>query len=766
MGHILIVDDMPDNRRMFSEILECLGHTYELAATTQEAVMKCSGQIFDLIFMDISIPLEKGRETDLYGGIKATKIILSLPKCRNIPIIAVTAHGMESQKKVIMDSGVRALVEKGTERFMSEIERYLSDHLPVQSAPVEVEDLASMKTVECFDLQELRQLEASVTKASVPAQESNSTAVQPPENVTSQSRKEPGDELDAYIAGSVYEELRNAKEVRAATAEVIMRAVVSTERLGRSLRELDRDQGQIESVNRLHQQLTSIHRKLNNPTRDEGEEKDFQHWLVNIMILAPEMVSKIEKREMDDFHGQLSDEIIPIQGIVRDVMRFAKSPHTKIESSVAPKNNAQAPLIDLKSEGVDEFVANVLIVDDSSEARMDLEEKVRKLKHRPYSCSSAEDALNMLSFRPFDVCLLDMHMPGIDGLEMIRRIRATAKTLHLPIIVVSGSCHDSTGADAIEMGANDFLSKPAVERLLQARINACLRQTLARKAELAKFLPEGVIESVLLDESVLHIPKIADITVMVCDIRGFSKISETRNPVETIGWISDVMNRLSNIILSFGGTIVDYVGDEIMAMWGAPGESLTHPEEACKCAVMIQAEVAKLSIQWYPRLMTALEIGIGIHSGMAVCGNTGSKKRIKYGPLGNTVNLASRVQGTTKFLHSAVLITSDTANRVSPQLRGRRICKIRVQNMSKPVELYELSMQTGEDYRQVVRPLNQYYEKALEAFEDGDIQDALKRTAQILVEHPNDGPSKLLMLRVLQANLEQKFDPVWTMPGK
>ena len=643
---------------------------------------------------------------------------------------------------------------------MSEIERHLSLHVPNRSVPVEVEELSSKKTVECFDLNQLEKLAESVTRVASPAQGSTSTAVNEREWNSLPSRIETHEGIVKNDVRTVYDELREAKDARAATAAVILRAIASTEHLIASLQELDREQDQIKSVSGFCQQLTAIYTKLSSPVQAEEKGQGFQHWLVNLMILAPEMVSKMEKRESVDFHGQLSDEVAPIQAMIRDVMRFAKSRHAEIGI------DAPAPPEDIKSEVVDEFVANVLIVDDSSDARLDLEEKVRKLKHRPYSCSSAEDALNMLSFRPFDVCLMDMHMPGIDGLEMIRRIRATAKTVHLPIIVVSGSCHDSTGADAIEMGANDFLTKPAVERLLQARINACLRQTLARKAELAKFLPEAVIESVLLDESVLHVPKIADITVVVCDIRGFSKISETRNPVETIGWISDVMNRLSNIILGHGGTIVDYVGDEIMAMWGAPGESLTHPEEACKCAAMIQAEVAKLSIEWYPRLMSALEIGIGIHSGMAVCGNTGSKKRIKYGPLGNTVNLASRVQGTTKFLHSAVLITSDTANRISAQLRGRRICKIRVQNMSKPVELYELSMQSAENYREMVRPLNQYYEKALDAFEGGDIQDALKRTAQILVEHPNDGPSKLLMLRILQANLENKFDPVWTMPGK
>ena len=99
-------------------------------------------------------------------------------------------------------------------------------------------------------------------------------------------------------------------------------------------------------------------------------------------------------------------------------------------------------------------------------------------------------------------------------------------------------------------------------------------------------------------------------------------------------------------------------------------------------------------------------------------------------------------------------------------MRGRRICKIRVQNLVKPVELYELVTESSEVYRDRIRPLNQYYEKALESFEEDDIPQALKRTAQILVNHPDDGPSKLLMLRVLQASLEQKFDPVWTMPGK
>ncbi len=760
MGHILIVDDMPDNRRMFSEILDGIGHSYDTAASIQEAVSKCSSQLFDLIFMDISIPIERGRETDLYGGVKATKIILSLPKFRNTPIIAVTAHGMEAQKKAIMDSGIKALIEKGTERFMEEIERCLGLYVKPVAIQTLGEELSSKKTVVDVDLDEILALQESLIKTG-PSQS------QAGQNQVERDRQNSTDSLVPTDLDANYDNLIRAMDARAAIANLVDSAVASTERFLKSLLELDREEEQVSLAKKLLRLLQEASRKLGCPDQYAIEGSSLQHWVINLLVRVPNILATMDHQESFDFHGQLSSEIAPLQRIVNDVIRFAKTQHEPLSTDSAMKSRHSVDSVEIHTmDASGHFVANVLIVDDSSDARLDLEDKVRRLKHRPFSCSSAEDALDMLSFRPFDVCLLDMQMPGVDGMEMIRRIRAKARTSHLPIIVVSGSCHDSTGAEAIEMGANDFLAKPAVERLLQARINACLRQTLARKAELAKFLPEAVIESVLLDDSVLHIPKVADITVMVCDIRGFSKISETRNPVETIRWISDVMNRLSDIILTQGGTIVDYVGDEIMAMWGAPGESLTHPEEACKCAMMIQLEVAKLSIEWYPRLITSLEIGIGIHSGMAVCGNTGSKQRIKYGPLGNTVNLASRVQGATKYLHCSVLVTSDTANRVSSQMRGRRICRIRVQNMTRPVELYELVLESSENYRERIRPLNQYYEKALEAFEGQDIPEALKRTAQILVNHPDDGPTKLLMLRVLQASLEQKFDPVWTMPGK
>jgi adenylate cyclase len=180
----------------------------------------------------------------------------------------------------------------------------------------------------------------------------------------------------------------------------------------------------------------------------------------------------------------------------------------------------------------------------------------------------------------FDICLVDMAMPHMDGLAFIEQVKKRAELKHIPIVVVSGSCSDETGSQAIEAGAADYLSKPAPIEVLKARISYCLRSSEQRRQELSRFLPSHIANALLRDDSVLTRPKFCDISVIVCDIRGFSRICETRHPGDTIRWISDVMNSLSEIILRSGGTIVDYVGDEIMAMWGAPARLLAeHPHD-------------------------------------------------------------------------------------------------------------------------------------------------------------------------------------------
>jgi adenylate cyclase len=159
-----------------------------------------------------------------------------------------------------------------------------------------------------------------------------------------------------------------------------------------------------------------------------------------------------------------------------------------------------------------------------------------------------------------------------------------------------------------------------------------------------------------------------------------------------------------------------------------------------------------------------LGLGIGINTGMAQVGNTGSHHKFKYGPLGNTVNLASRVQGATKYLKCRLLITGSTQAQLDDTFATRRLCRVRVVNIAEPVALYELvpQGQAGWPGARVE------YEKALEDFEAGNFSRAARALGNWRAQQPGDAPALLLLYRAVQCMVEEPapFDPVWVLPGK
>ena len=169
-----------------------------------------------------------------------------------------------------------------------------------------------------------------------------------------------------------------------------------------------------------------------------------------------------------------------------------------------------------------------------------------------------------------------------------------------------------------------------------------------------------------------------EVSLLFCDIRGFSRISERLGPRGTVQWIGDVMGVLSDCVLAHAGVLVDYIGDELVAMWGAPAAQPEHARLACLAAIDMLKAVPGINQRWSTTLQEPMALGIGVNSGIARVGNTGSHHKFKYGPLGNTVNLASRVQGATKYLRSPILVTGSTHSQLGsgflepPSLPGAR----------------------------------------------------------------------------------------------
>ncbi len=255
-----------------------------------------------------------------------------------------------------------------------------------------------------------------------------------------------------------------------------------------------------------------------------------------------------------------------------------------------------------------------------------------------------------------------------------------------------------------------------------------------------------------------------EVTVLFCDIRGFSRLTQNAGAAVTMVFLREVLGALSECVLDSGGVLIDYVGDELMAMWGAPARQDDHARRACGAALQMLSRLEALDAKWRASLGEPLRLGIGINSGAARVGNVGTERKFKYGALGNTVNLASRVQGATKYLKTKVLITEATHALLGDGFTRRRIRSVRVVNIEGAWGLYELAPLGVESWAE----LKAEYEKALGDFENQRFRAAARGLAPLVSEAINDGPSLVLLAQVVpyMVDAPAKFDPAWALPGK
>lgn len=256
-----------------------------------------------------------------------------------------------------------------------------------------------------------------------------------------------------------------------------------------------------------------------------------------------------------------------------------------------------------------------------------------------------------------------------------------------------------------------------------------------------------------------------EVTVLFCDIRQFSTVSESCGAELTMEWLSDVMSNMADCAAVYDGALIDYIGDELMLMWGAPGSQPDHATRACQAALKMARNTAALDEKWRKRLGGhATQLGFGINTGSARVGNVGFERKFRYAPFGNTVNLASRVQGATKYLGARVVVTDDTFQQLRSRPISRRLCSVRVVNIERPVVLHELRPDDSLEAKQ----LCEQYELALSLYEQGQLPQSIHQLSQIIHTLPEDGPTLLLLSRAVESlrHPDVPFDPVFELPGK
>ena len=289
------------------------------------------------------------------------------------------------------------------------------------------------------------------------------------------------------------------------------------------------------------------------------------------------------------------------------------------------------------------------------------------------------------------------------------------------------------------------------------------KDAVQARVQFEQFFTPELARQLALEPTLLH-GKEADATLLFCDLRGFSRISERIGPEGTNKLMSAIFDALSKCVQDQAGVLVDYLGDGMLAMWGAPGHQPDHAKRCVIAAQKMQMQIPLINEKWSKQIGEPLALGIGINSGKTWVGNTGSSIKFKYGPLGPSVNLASRVEGLTKYLRSYLLVTGATKKLLDDTFLTRRVCKTTVVNVVEPVDIYEVFIEANEKSKR----LKQVTEQALIELEKNNFREASKISGFSLAEFPDDGPLILILHRAVEMlmNPTQAFQPVWHPPGK
>lgn len=350
--------------------------------------------------------------------------------------------------------------------------------------------------------------------------------------------------------------------------------------------------------------------------------------------------------------------------------------------------------------------AAILVVDDN-EMNRDL--LSRRLAKKGFAVDVAEDgfkALDWIDKNPCDLVLLDIMMPGMSGIEVLEKIRETQDGTELPIIMATAKDSREDIVGALKLGANDYVTKPIDFPVVLARVNAQLGlkrandrvRSLANEVErrnkfmrdvFGRYLTDEVAETILDSPEGLSLSgERREITILMADIRGFTNISSHRAPEEVVTMVNNFLSVMTDVIVDYGGTIDEFIGDAILALFGAPNAMQGHAEKAVACAIEMQKAMARVNELNSVAGLPEIETGIGINTGEVIVGNIGSEKRAKYGVVGHHVNFTSRIESYTEGGQILVPIRTLEACNGIVQTRGE--ISVRPKGFDDDVRLFDV----------------------------------------------------------------------------
>jgi class 3 adenylate cyclase len=352
---------------------------------------------------------------------------------------------------------------------------------------------------------------------------------------------------------------------------------------------------------------------------------------------------------------------------------------------------------------------NILYVDDEEQNLVSFKAAFRRF-HHVYTANSGRAGLEILQQHPIHLIVTDQRMPEMTGIQFLEKvIHLYPDTVRM---ILTGFSDVEVIISAINTGrVFRYITKPWDQNELRMTLdnasqfywlqqkNKTLVEELQQKVLeqektlrlFQKYVPEEVVQQTLqADESDLFRGEVRHVAVLFCDVRGFTTFSEQMTPPEVVDFLNAYYSVMADCIRLHKGTVNQFVGDEIFACFGAPLLTEQNERNAVFCALEMIKRLDKLNERYAAKLGRRIAVGIGIHAGEVVAGNTGSEDRIGYSVTGDTVNTGSRIESLTREFPNAILVSETVYRQVAHLINAKAWAPVMLRGKKDPFQVYQL----------------------------------------------------------------------------
>lgn len=341
-------------------------------------------------------------------------------------------------------------------------------------------------------------------------------------------------------------------------------------------------------------------------------------------------------------------------------------------------------------------MSKILVAEDNPNARQLVHDILESLGYESVLAVDGPSAVAAAQSQIPDLIILDVNMPGMSGFEVCRIIKSDVKLAHIPVLMLTAQSDVESRVTGLGLGADDYIGKPFSPRELAARVEARIRaksenDNLRRTQEMIRqtferYVSPNVVEKLLESPADVQLGgKLQEITVLFSDLEGFTSVSEKTDPEKLLGILNLYHELVVGIIQREGGTVDKFIGDGVMSLYNTPLTQPDHALRAIRTALSIRRELVNFSQQFEP--IYRMKINFGVHTGTAVVGNVGTNRIMNFTAVGDTVNLASRLQALSN--NEKILLSQATYDQLNGQVQVNPLGARSVKGRVEPVMVYE-----------------------------------------------------------------------------